>query len=64
MCNLQDNNNQDIMAAVETNKKVYLFNQDSYKSNTDYRKAFEDHLKVRNAHNGAVGFLKYPFRAW
>ena len=35
MLHLQDNRKHDVMAAVETNKNVYLFYQSPYKSKTD-----------------------------
>ena len=54
ICHLQDDNKQDAMAAVEKNKKVYLFYQVPYQSNADYLEAFKAHLKVTEAHNGVV----------
>ena len=58
VCHLQENDKQDVMVAVETNKQVYLFYQAFHQSNMDYMEAFKSDLKLSEAHNGAVGY--YP----
>ena len=44
------------MAAVETNKQVYMFYQVPYQSNADYLKALKAHIKLGEAHNVVVGY--------
>ena len=44
------------MAAVETNKQVYMFYQVPYQSNADYLKALKAHIKLSEAHNVVVGY--------
>ena len=56
ICHLQEDNKQDAIAAAEKDKQVYLFYQAPYQSNQDYLEAFKEHLKVIEAHNGAVEY--------
>ena len=56
VCYLQDNNKQDIMAAVKTNKQVYLFCHYPYQYNGDYLEVFKAYLKVSQAYNRTVGY--------
>ena len=56
ICNLQYGEKQDVMAAVETNKKVYLFYQAPSQTNEDYMEAFKKHIKVSISYNGAGGY--------
>ena len=56
VCHIQDNNKQYIMAAVKTNKHVYLFFHGPRQSNSDYLEGFKYHLKLSKAYNGAVGY--------
>ena len=44
------------MAAVETDKRVYIFYQAPYQSSVDYLEVFKGNFKVSKAHNGAVGY--------
>ena len=56
MCYIQDDDNQDAMSKVETDKRVYFFYQAPYHSNTYYLEAFKANLKVSQYHNGYVGY--------
>ena len=56
ICHLQDDDKQYVMAAVETNKQVYMFYQAPYQSNADYLEKFKAHLKLSKSHNGSVGY--------
>ena len=42
----KDDYEQDIMTAVGTDKKLYLFYQYPYQSNADYLEYFNMHIKV------------------
>ena len=44
------------MAAVETNKQVYMVYQAPYHSNADYLEVFKAHLKLIKAQNIALGY--------
>ena len=44
------------MAAVETDKQVYMVYQAPYHSNADYMEAFKAHIKLTEAHNISVGY--------
>ena len=56
ICNLQDDEKLDAMAAVETEKQVYMFYQALYQSNSDDMEAFKEHLKWSESHNEAVWY--------
>ena len=47
ICHLQDDNKQDVIDALETNKQVYMFYQEPYQSNVDCLEVFKEHLKWR-----------------
>ena len=53
---LQDDVKKDIISAVETNKQLYLFDQNPYQSNENYLEHFKAHIKVSRSHNVAVGY--------
>ena len=44
VCHLQDDDKQDLMSVVETDKQVYLLYKETYQSNTDYREAVKEHI--------------------
>ena len=56
ICHLQDNEKKYVLAAAETDKKVYLFYQAIYQSNEDDLEVFKAHIRVSGAHNGSVGY--------
>ena len=56
ICHLQDDDKQDVMAAVEIDKQLYMFYQAPYQSNVDYLEAFKANLIVNKAHNGSLGY--------
>ena len=51
ICHTQGDNKQDVMAALETNNKVYMLYQSPYQSNVDYLEGLKSHLKLIEAHN-------------
>ena len=56
ICHLQDDNKQEVVAAVETNKQAYMFDKSPYQPNVGSLEAFKAHLKVSEAQNGVVGY--------
>ena len=54
-CHLQEDDKQDDMSEVETDKQVHLLYQAPYQPNTEYLKAIKAHLKASGAHSGAIG---------
>ena len=56
ICHLQDDNKQEVVAAVETNKQAYMFDKSPYQPNVGSLEAFKAHIKVSEAHNFAVGY--------
>ena len=51
---LHDDDKQDGMDKVETNKQVYLFYKAPYQSNADNLTSLKAHIKLIKSHNGAV----------
>ena len=53
---IQDDNKKDVMTEVESVKQVYLFYKPPYHSSVDYMEEFKSHIKLSEAHNGALGY--------